>query len=410
MTQARSPAYQFASALLFGADAMVPPAVPARERGWWRNFLTALAGRAGMVGDAAARPDAAVRDSEAGVATHGAESASPARFGPAKDVAEEPESWQKEADELDRSLPGQLVGFRGPTACQVVGITYRELDHWACTGLVVPSIREASKVRLYSFKDVLILKVAKRLLDAGVSLQNIRVAVEHMRRHGIRDLTEVTLFSDGETVHELPSPEEVVALLQGGQGVFGIAVSGAMREISRLIKEFPGERAIDDAVDDFPEKTSRRHASPPCARPDVTHLPAAHEAVKTARRGRLVAVAGECVGGCESRGHRPSVAGRPAARGAGRNSVYLRGAPARAARQVRSGRDRLADPGVGQLRLVRRLARSHQTHHSTSTPCLTTALKAFKEDERSLALARHDRGDAGPTPHHRVLQSDRGTA
>ena len=91
MTQARSPAYQFASALLFGADAMVPPAVPVRERGWWRNFLTALAGRAGMVGDAAARPDAAVRDSEAGVATHGAEGASPARFGPAKDVAEEPE-------------------------------------------------------------------------------------------------------------------------------------------------------------------------------------------------------------------------------------------------------------------------------------------------------------------------------
>jgi hypothetical protein len=102
-------------------------------------------------------------------------------------------------------LPDQLVGFRGPTACQVVGITYRQLDYWARTGLVVPSIRGAAgsgSQRLYSFKDVLVLKVVKRLLDAGVSLQNIRVAVEHLRRRGIRDLAGITLFSDGTTVYE----------------------------------------------------------------------------------------------------------------------------------------------------------------------------------------------------------------
>ena len=93
-------------------------------------------------------------------------------------------------------LPDQLVGFRGPTACQVVGITYRQLDYWARTGLVAPSIRGAAgsgSQRLYSFKDMLVLKVVKRLLDAGVSLQNIRVAVEYLRRRGVRDLAGVTL-------------------------------------------------------------------------------------------------------------------------------------------------------------------------------------------------------------------------
>ena len=90
---------------------------------------------------------------------------------------------------------------------------------------------------------MLVLKIVKRLLDAGVSLQNIRVAVEHLRRRGIRDLAGITLFSDGTTVYECASPEEVVDLLQGGQGVFGIAVSGAMREISGSIRDFPMERA-----------------------------------------------------------------------------------------------------------------------------------------------------------------------
>lgn len=161
-------------------------------------------------------------------------------------------------------LPDQLVGFRGPTATQVVGITYRQLDYWARTGLVMPSIRGAAgsgSQRLYSFKDMLVLKIVKRLLDAGVSLQNIRVAVEHLRRRGIRDLAGITLFSDGTTVYECSSPEEVVDLLKGGQGVFGIAVSGAMREISGSIKDFPVERADGGTIDESPEdELSRRRA------------------------------------------------------------------------------------------------------------------------------------------------------
>ena len=97
--------------------------------------------------------------------------------------------------------------------------------------------------RLYSFKDILVLKIVKRLLDTGISLHNIRVAVDHLRQRGVRDLANITLFSDGTTVYECTSAEEVVDLLQGGQGVFGIAVSGAMRELTGAIADFPGERA-----------------------------------------------------------------------------------------------------------------------------------------------------------------------
>jgi DNA-binding transcriptional MerR regulator len=152
----------------------------------------------------------------------------------------------------DSSLPDELVGYRGTAACQIAGITYRQLDYWARTKLVAPSIRMAhgsGSQRLYSFKDILVLKVVKRLLDTGVSLQNIRVAVDHLRMRGVRDLARVTLFSDGTTVYECTSPEEIVDLLQGGQGVFGIAVSGAMQEISGTIHEFPAERADGGTVE-----------------------------------------------------------------------------------------------------------------------------------------------------------------
>jgi hypothetical protein len=76
--------------------------------------------------------------------------------------------------------PGGLaqdVGYRGSDRVQRRGITYRQLDYWARTGLVEPSVREASgsgTSRLYSFRDILVLKIVKKLLDAGISLQNIR--------------------------------------------------------------------------------------------------------------------------------------------------------------------------------------------------------------------------------------------
>ena len=163
----------------------------------------------------------------------------------------------------DDSVPDELVGYRVPTACQVSGITYRQLDYWARTGLVLPSIRSAAgsgSQRLYSFKDILVLKIVKRLLDAGISLQNIRIAVDHLRSRGVRDLADITLFSDGTTVYECTSPEEVVDLLQGGQGVFGIAVNSAMRELSGAIAAFPAEPASEASERPEDELSFRRKA------------------------------------------------------------------------------------------------------------------------------------------------------
>ncbi|WP_432250186.1 MerR family transcriptional regulator [Streptomyces sanyensis] len=142
--------------------------------------------------------------------------------------------------------PGQdTIGYRGPTACAAAGITYRQLDYWARTGLVEPSVRAAygsGTQRLYSFRDVVVLKIVKRFLDTGVALQNIRAAVHHLRARGFRDLERMTLMSDGATVYECSSPDEVVSLLQGGQGVFGIAVGVVWRDVETALSQLHGER------------------------------------------------------------------------------------------------------------------------------------------------------------------------
>ena len=137
------------------------------------------------------------------------------------------------------------VGYRGPIACSAAGITYRQLDYWARTGLVEPSVRPAlgsGTQRLYGFRDILFLKVVKRLLDTGVSLQNIRTAVAHLRERGVDDLTDLTLMSDGASVYECTSEDEVIDLVRGGQGVFGIAVGRVWREVEGSLAKLPSER------------------------------------------------------------------------------------------------------------------------------------------------------------------------
>ncbi|TDD31338.1 MerR family transcriptional regulator [Actinomadura sp. KC06] len=164
------------------------------------------------------------------------------------------------------SAPPEDVGYRGPTACAAAGITYRQLDYWARTKLVEPSVRSAhgsGSQRLYSFRDILVLKVVKRLLDTGVSLQQIRTAVTHLRDRGVQDLAQITLMSDGVSVYECTSPDEVVDLLQGGQGVFGIALGRVWQEVEGSLAELPGERAAaDDDPSEHPhdELANRRRA------------------------------------------------------------------------------------------------------------------------------------------------------
>ena len=153
------------------------------------------------------------------------------------------------------------LGYRGPTACNAAGITYRQLDYWARTGLVEPTVRGATgsgTQRLYSFRDILILKIIKRLLDAGISLQQIRTAVSHLRARGTDDLTRVTLMSDGASVYECTSNDEVIDLLQGGQGVFGIAIGGVWREIEGSLADLPSERTAEAEAQHADDELSRR--------------------------------------------------------------------------------------------------------------------------------------------------------
>ena len=153
------------------------------------------------------------------------------------------------------------AGYRGPTACNAAGITYRQLDYWARTGLVEPTVRGATgsgTQRLYSFRDILLLKVIKRLIDAGISLQQIRTSIDHLRARGVADLTQVTLMSDGVSVFECTSDDEVIDLLRGGQGVFGIALGGVWRSIEGTLSELPAERAAEPEAPAATDELSRR--------------------------------------------------------------------------------------------------------------------------------------------------------
>lgn len=153
-------------------------------------------------------------------------------------------------------------GFRGPVACSAAGITYRQLDYWARTGLVTPEIRSADgsgTQRLYSFRDLLMLKVIKRLLDAGVSLQQIRKAIDHLRARGVEDLTEVTLLSDGASVYECTTSQEVFDLLSGGQGMFAIGLGGVWHDIQGTIRALP-THSDESAADELSRRRRTRAA------------------------------------------------------------------------------------------------------------------------------------------------------
>ena len=163
--------------------------------------------------------------------------------------------------DVPESAMPEDVGFRGPVACAAAEISYRQLDYWARTGLVEPSVRPATgsgTQRLYSFRDILVLKVVKRLLDTGVSLQNIRTAVGHLRARGVEDLATLTLMSDGASVYECTSEDEVIDLVRGGQGVFGIAVGKVWREVEGSLSDLPAEKTSGGMVRASDDELSAR--------------------------------------------------------------------------------------------------------------------------------------------------------
>ena len=144
-------------------------------------------------------------------------------------------------------------GFRAPQVCNIVGITYRQLDYWARTDLLRPSLAIAQgsgSQRLYSFGDIVQLRVVKRLLDAGMSLKKIRQAMGLLREQLNSDtpLADVTLLSDGSTIYAAHSADEVVDVFRRGQGVFGIAVGPVQAEMAGVIHRLNPEDAAPAAI------------------------------------------------------------------------------------------------------------------------------------------------------------------
>ncbi len=151
------------------------------------------------------------------------------------------------------STSGPVDGFRGAQVCTVVGITYRQLDYWARTGLLRPSIADASgsgTKRRYSYNDVVELKVIKRLLDAGLKLQQARQAVECLRGDLGVDLASAQLvLADGRSILAT-NDGELVDLLAGGQGVFNVLpLSGVVSELEAAIVELAAPDAVEAAPD-----------------------------------------------------------------------------------------------------------------------------------------------------------------
>lgn len=161
----------------------------------------------------------------------------------------------------------QEAGYRGPQTCKIVGITYRQLDYWTRTGLVSPSLQPAQgsgTQRLYSFNDLLQLKVIKSLNDAGASLQKVRQAIEYVRDHLDDDWSKVTIVTDGSGVYACTTDAEVVDLLRSGQGVLGaiVAVGKVRDQLAGTLRELrPQDAAVEYVSSDGPAAAQEEELS-----------------------------------------------------------------------------------------------------------------------------------------------------
>ena len=115
--------------------------------------------------------------------------------------------------------------FRGPQVCKIVGITYRQLDYWARSDIIRPSVHDAAgsgTQRLYNYRDLVELKIVKKLLDGGISLQTARKAIDYLRDHLGEDLASAHLVLEGERSILAFSNDQIIDLVREGQGVLNI--------------------------------------------------------------------------------------------------------------------------------------------------------------------------------------------
>jgi DNA-binding transcriptional MerR regulator len=135
-------------------------------------------------------------------------------------------------------------GFSGTKAATIVGITYRQLDYWARTDLIRPSLADASgsgSRRLYSYRDLLELRVIKSLLDAGIKLESVRTAFEYLRTHVDTDIASAHLVISGSDVILCDGEQLIDVMRRGGQGVLNVlAIGGVKSDLDSTIVELSG--------------------------------------------------------------------------------------------------------------------------------------------------------------------------
>ncbi len=141
-------------------------------------------------------------------------------------------------------------GFSGKRTAEIVGITYRQLDYWARTELVTPSLAEArgsGTRRRYSYQDLLELKVVKNLLDAGIDLQKVREVFTYLREELGEEVSTANLVIQGTKSVLVKDDDDIIDILKQGQGVLNILpMAGVKQDLDAAIHVLPKERTAEE--------------------------------------------------------------------------------------------------------------------------------------------------------------------
>jgi len=147
------------------------------------------------------------------------------------------------------------MNFNTKTVSRIIGITQRQLDYWDKQHFIKPSIQEATgygSTRLYSYNDLIRLKVAKTLLDKGISLQKIRKAVSYLKKHmpDIKNpLFDLKFLTDGETIFVLTKDsKKIIDTLKNGQLVFSVSLGAIMDILKGEVKALHDLRKYEVTV------------------------------------------------------------------------------------------------------------------------------------------------------------------
>ncbi len=146
-------------------------------------------------------------------------------------------------------------GFSSKRTAEIAGITYRQLDYWARRDIVRPSLTKASgsgSRRLYSYRDLLELRVIKTLIDSGIKLQQVRRGLDYLRDQIGEDVTTASLVISGTNSIVVNTEGELIELLQNGQGVLNVLPLGSVKDTvdASIVDLFPESDDVGEAVPD----------------------------------------------------------------------------------------------------------------------------------------------------------------